>query len=275
LDVEVISLTDRLLKELGIYKYQICLNSLGCPKDKTRLSQELRKRLKGQLAKFCPDCQNRFKRNIFRILDCKNSVCQKALSQLDLKQDYLCSDCQAHFQKVINGLKSINLSFQLSPLLVRGLDYYTRTVFEIKHSQLGAQDALGAGGRYDNLVEQLGGTACGAIGFAFGIERILLAGGSRSKPKDKDLVFIVTLGEPAEQAAARLLHNLRAHNIFADMDYTARSLKAQMRQANDLAARFCIIIGDNELAKGTVSLKDMVSGSQREVKQADLIKELS
>jgi histidyl-tRNA synthetase len=274
LDVEVISLTDRLLKELGINKYQICLNSLGCPKDKARLSQELRKRLKDKLAKLCPDCQNRFKRNIFRILDCKNSVCQKVLSHLDLRQDYLCSECQAHFQKVINGLKSINLSFQLSPLLVRGLDYYTRTVFEIKHSQLGAQDALGAGGRYDNLVEQLGGTACGAIGFAFGIERILLAGGGGKNPKDKDLVFIITLGEPAEQAAAKLLHNLRTHNIFADMDYTSRSLKAQMRRANDLAARFCIIIGDNELKKNVVTLKDMSSGQQQEVSEQKLLNQL-
>ncbi|MGD9014941.1 MAG: histidine--tRNA ligase [Candidatus Omnitrophota bacterium] len=275
LDIEVISLTDRLLKELGINKYQIQLNSLGCAKDKLRLSQELRKRLKDRLAKFCLDCQNRFKRNIFRVLDCKNLACQKLVSQLDLKQNYLCTDCKEHFQKVISGLKLINFSFQLSPFLVRGLDYYTRTVFEIKHTQLGAQDALGAGGRYDNLVEQLGGKGCGAIGFAFGIERILLVGGTRPRVKDKDLIFLIALGEPAEQRAAELLHNLRSHNMLADMDYASRSLKGQLRQANDLGARFCVIIGEDELSKGTFSLKDMVSGVQKEVKQGDLLKALS
>ena len=274
LDIEVISLSDRLLNEIGIGKYQICLNSLGCPEDKVRLAQGLRKKLKNKLSKLCPDCQNRFKRNIFRVLDCKNLACQKVISDLDLKQGYLCSDCQGHFQKVIDGLDSINLSYQLSPWLVRGLDYYTRTVFEVRHSQLGAQDALGAGGRYDNLIEQLGGSRSGAIGFAFGIERILLARTKKSETRQEKQCFIITLGDEARVAAASLLHDLRANNIFVDMDYTARSLKAQMRQANDSGARFCIIIGEDELAKGLVSLKDMVSGEQQEVKQDDLVEEL-
>ena len=181
LDVEVISLSDRLVKELGISNYQICLNSLGCSNDKIKLAQDLHQKLRANLSKLCADCQNRFKRNIFRILDCKNPGCQRVVSNLNLKQDYLCPACRSHFETVIQGLESINLNYQISPFLVRGLDYYTRTVFEIRHDQLGAQDAIGAGGRYDNLVGQLGGRASGAIGFAFGVERILLARGQVGK----------------------------------------------------------------------------------------------
>lgn len=275
LDIEVISLSERLLKELGITKFKILLNSLGCAKDKAKLAQGLHKQLKNKLSKLCPDCQNRFNRNIFRMLDCKNPACQRLVSQLDLKQDYLCPSCQAHLEAVIEGLESINLSYQLSPFLVRGLDYYTRTVFEIRHSQLGAQDAIGAGGRYDNLVEQLGGRKGGAIGIAFGVERILLARDSRPKMGSKQLIYIITLGQEADKKGAQLLHNLRTNNIFADMDYLERSLKAKLRQANESGAKYCIIIGEDELAKGKFSLKDMVSGEQRDISEKDLINQLT
>jgi len=274
LDIEVISLGDRLLKGLGITKFKICVNSLGCSEDKKRFVQELHKKLKSRLSKLCSDCQDRYKRNVFRILDCKNSTCQRVVSSLDLRQGYLCADCQAHFQMVIEGLDSIDLSYQLLPSLVRGLDYYTRTVFEFRHSQLGAQDALGAGGRYDNLVNQLGGKECGAIGFAFGIERILLARGGKPEPRTQKLVYVASLGEQADKRGAQLLHSLRANNIPADMDYASRSLKAKMRQANDLNARFCIIIGEDELTRGTVSLKDMESGQQREMSEEELLRQL-
>lgn len=274
LDIEVISLSERLLKELGITKFKICLNSLGCSEDKTKLAGELRKKLKNRLSRLCQDCQSRYKRNIFRILDCKNSVCQRVVSNLDLKQDYLCSACQAHLEKVIDGLESIDLSYQLTPSLVRGLDYYTRTVFEIKHSQLGAQDVLGAGGRYDDLVQQLGGRKCGAIGFAFGVERILLVRGRKPKAKDQRLIYIITLGEEADKKGTQLLHNLRTRNILADMDYAERSLKAKMRQANELGTRYCIIIGEDELARGVLTLKDMVSGEQKQISEEQLLKQL-
>jgi histidyl-tRNA synthetase len=275
LDIEVISLSDRLLKELGVNKYQIFINSLGCSEDKLKLSRQLRKDLRGKLTKLCPDCQVRFKRNIFRILDCKKPGCQEVVSSLDFKQDYLCPDCRSHFQRVREGLESINLTYKLSLSLVRGLDYYTRTVFEIRHSQLGAQDALGAGGRYDDLVGQLGGRNCGAIGFAFGMERILLVRAKKIIPRNRQLIYIITLGEKADNKGAYLLHRLRTNNIFADMDYSKRSLKAQMRQANDSDARFCIIIGEDELAKSVVSLRDMVSGEQQLVKQEEVVEELN
>ncbi len=276
LDIEIISLSNRILEELGIEGYRIYLNSLGCANDKVGLASQLRKRLKAKLSRLCTDCHNRFKRNIFRILDCKNSACQKVVEELDLKQDYLCDACRLHFKKVTDGLDSINLDYRLSPSLVRGLDYYTRTVFEIKHDRLGAQDALGAGGRYDNLIKQLGGGDCPAIGFAFGIERILLVMNKKLKQTGpKGLVYIITLGEKAEQEAVRLLHNFRAKNIFSDMDYRERSLKAQMRQANNLGARFCIIIGEDELAKRQFTLKDMQTGQQKELSEKDLLNQLS
>ncbi|MFH1678585.1 MAG: histidine--tRNA ligase [Candidatus Omnitrophota bacterium] len=272
LDIEVISLSNRLLKEFGITDYQICLNSLGCANDKALFAKELREKLNSSLNKLCVDCQNRFKRNIFRILDCKNPVCRRVVSGLELKQDYLCSSCSEHFKTVTDGLKSIDLNYQLFPSLVRGLDYYTRTVFEIRHANLGAQDALGAGGRYDNLVSRLGGKECGAMGFAFGIERLLLAGGLKSLPENQGLIYIIALGEQAEKKGVCLLQALRVNHICADMDYTGRSLKARMRQANESGARCCVIIGDEELEKGSVSLKDMVSGEQKEVSEKDLLK---
>ncbi len=274
LDIEVISLSDRLLKELGVDGYQICVNSLGCVEDKARLGRELRDRLNSRLAELCPECQTRFERNILRVLDCKNSICQRVVNSLDLNQDYLCSACMEHFKKVIEGLKSLSIDYKLSPSLVRGLDYYTRTVFEVRHSQLGAQDALGAGGRYDNMTQELGGCGCGALGVAFGVERILLVRNKKPQEHIRSLVYIITLGEGAQDKGAFLLHLLRDDNIFVDMDYTSRSLKAQMRQANDSGARFCIIIGQDELQKSVVSLKDMVSGNQEEVEQAELVEKL-
>ncbi len=275
LDVEVISLSDRLLRELGISGYQIYINSLGCKDDKIELGRILRKNLKGRLSELCPDCQVRFGRNVFRILDCKKPRCQKVVANLNLGHDYLCSDCREHFQRVIDGLRAINITYQVSFSLVRGLDYYTRTVFEIKHNRLGAQDALGAGGRYDNLVGQLGGQDKGAIGFALGIERLLLVRDRTADSSSKQLVYIITLGEEADKEGVCLLHALRDNNVFADMDYSERSLKAQMRQANDLNARFCIIIGEDELKKSVVSLRDMASGKQEEVPERYLLNRLS
>lgn len=274
LDIEIISLSDRLLKELGVADYQIYLNSLGCAEDKARLARLLRQKLKNRLSKLCPDCQNRYSRNVFRILDCKNTNCQRVIGSLELKQDYLCSVCRRHFETVLGGLESIGLAYKLLPYLVRGLDYYTRTVFEVRHTQLGSQDALGAGGRYDSLTGLLGGKDLPAIGFAFGIERILLVRGKKILPKPPSSVYIITLGEEAERKAVMLLHLLRANNISADTDYAGRSLKAKMRQANELGVRFCVIIGEDELAKRVVSLKDMESGKQDQIKQEDLIETL-
>lgn len=271
LDVEIISLADNLLKAYTIEDYEIKINSLGCLKDKKELTEILRKSLKPKLPKLCDDCNLRFKHNVLRILDCKNAGCIEVLKKLDIRQEHLCPECKGHFDKVKEGLDSLNIDYKINPYLVRGLDYYTRTVFELIHHDLGAQNALGAGGRYDNLVGDLGGPSLGAIGFAFGIERLLLVTSDQLPVTIRNLVYIVSLGEEAKKQSLKLLDDLRKGGITSDTDYEDKSLKGALRRANDLSARLVLIIGEDELKKGAVTLKDMVSGEQREVKQDELV----
>ena len=272
LDVEIISLADNLLKAYTIEGYEIKINSLGCLKDKKELTEILLKSLKPKLPKLCDDCNVRFKHNVLRILDCKNEGCIEVNKKLDIRQGHLCPECKGHFDKVKEGLDSLNIDYKISPYLVRGLDYYTRTVFELIHHDLGAQNALGAGGRYDNLVGDLGGPSLGAIGFAFGIERLLLVSKYQSmKVSKSNLVYIISLGEAAKRQGLKLLDDLRRAGIASDTDYEDKSLKGALRRANDLSARLVLIIGEDELKKGVVTLKDMVSGEQREVKQDESV----
>lgn len=274
LDVEIISLADSLLRAFSMNGYKIKINSLGCPKDKNVLTQNLQKSLKDKLSKLCPDCHRRFKNNPLRVLDCKKQQCQEAVRKLAIQDVYLCPECKAHFAKVTEGLDSLEVNYEISPYLVRGLDYYTRTVFEITHQDLGSQDALGAGGRYDNLVSQLGGPDLGAVGFALGMERLLLVSSLQSPVPSKNLIYIISLGEDARKRSLKLLDNLRKSGVAADTDYENKSLKGAMRRANDLGARFALIIGEDELRKNVVTLKDMTSGEQTKIRQDNLIEEL-
>lgn len=273
-DVEVISLANHLLKSFSIEGYKIKINSLGCAKDKKELTQILSKNLKDKLSQLCADCKVRFRKNTLRILDCKNEECVRIVSKLNITDRHLCPECSTHFALVKEGLGALNLEYEVSPYLVRGLDYYTRTVFEITHQDLGSQDAIGAGGRYDNLVSELGGPDVGAIGFAFGTERLLLVSSVKCQASNGNLVYLITLGEAAKKQGLKLLDNLRKAEITSDMDYENKSLKGALRKANDLGAHFVIIIGEDELKKDVVTLKDMVSGEQKEVKQEELITEL-
>jgi len=275
LDVEVIGLADNLLRGFSIDGYKIKINSLGCAKDKLELTAILHKHLKDKLTKLCVDCKVRFKNNILRILDCKNQACQEVVRQLDIKDAYLCPECKAHFARVREGLDILKINYAVTPYLVRGLDYYTRTVFEIAHKDLGAQDALGAGGRYDSLVKELGGPDLGAIGFAFGVERLLLVTKSPShQVTSKNSVYIITLGEEAKGEGLKILSDLRKAGVACDTDYEGKSLKGAMRTANDAGAKFVLIIGEDELKKNIVTLKNMSSGEQKELKSEELIKEL-
>jgi histidyl-tRNA synthetase len=273
-DIEVISLADRLLTGFSIRGYQIQINSLGCPKDKKELIKILHKGLAGKAAKLCDDCRLRYKKNILRIMDCKKEQCRRIVQDLNISQKHLCPECAAHFTAVKKGLDILGINYRVTPHLVRGLDYYTRTVFEITHQDLGAQDALGAGGRYDNLVRQLGGPDVGAMGFAFGVERLLLVQGSEFTVHGKNLVYLISLGEQAKNEGLKVLDSLRKAGITADTDYEGKSLKAAMRKANDSGARYVLIIGEDEINKGVVTLKDMASGEQKEVKQENLCSEL-
>lgn len=274
LDVEVISLAAELLKNFSITDYKIKINSLGCPKDKQALSLSLKQNLQKEKQKLCPDCQVRLENNILRVLDCKNEACQKIVKDIALANTHLCPDCLAHFNEVINGLNGLNIPFKVEPLLVRGLDYYNRTVFEFTHSSLGSQDAIGAGGRYNNLIKELGGPDMGGIGFAFGVERLLLASEiSMEKPPSR-MVYLITLGATAKNAGAKILNQLRSSGIPCDTDYQGRSLKAAMRAANDAGARYVLILGEDELKNNMVSLKDMSNSTQREINIQDLTREL-
>lgn len=275
IDIEIISLANDLLTNFGIKNYKIKVNSLGCLKDKDALTKILHEGLKNKLTKLCPDCQRRLKQNTLRILDCKEEKCKEAVSGLKMSGDHLCQECQNHFNAVKSGLDSLKIKYEIADHLVRGLDYYTKTVFEISHPDLGSQDALGAGGRYDNLVKELGGPDLGAIGFAFGIERLLLTKAAlKDQEANKNTVYLINLGEKAKKYGIQLLNLLRRAGISCDTDYENKSLKGAMRKANDIHAKAVLILGDNELEKNTVTFKDMVSGNQEEVQIAELIKKI-
>lgn len=275
IDVETVSLADSLLKAYAIDGYEIKINSLGCLNDKKELTRLLSNSLKGRLSDLCPECQERFKRNVLRILDCKNESCRRVIAKCNIRDNHLCDDCKTHFERVKQGLSDLNLNYEVMPHLVRGLDYYTRTVFEITHKSLGAQDALGAGGRYDNLVRELGGPDLGAIGFAFGVERLLLVTGLKNnRQEDRNPVYLVTLGEQAKKEGRKILARLRQAAIACDTDYAGKSLKGAMRAAGDLGCQYVLILGDDELNKGVITLRDMGSGEQKEIKQDDLIRTL-
>ena len=271
LDIEIISLADSLLRNFSISGYKIKLNSLGCPKDKAKLIENLHQELNHKTDSLCEDCRERVKKNVLRVLDCKNESCKKIVKTLNIQDKYLCPDCDTHFNEVRSGLDALKITYEVSPHLVRGLDYYTQTVFEITHDELGAQDAIGAGGRYNNLVQELGGPELGAIGFALGVERLLLAQTIQEKTKTDNLIYVITLGAEAKNKGIEILHHLRQNEIPADMDYEGRSIKGAMRKASDLKVKFALIIGEDELKKNTVMLKDMNSGEQKEIKNSDLI----
>jgi len=273
-DLEIIMLADNLLKAFSIQDYKIKLNSLGCLKDKTVFKEKLQQALKGKVGDLCLDCQIRFKQNILRILDCKKPSCIQIVKTLKIEGEYLCPECNNHFQEIKNGLSHLKINYEISPYLVRGLDYYTRTVFEIVHPGLGSQDALGAGGRYDHLIRELGGPDTPAVGFAFGIERLQLVSNLAVNTNSKNLVYLISLGEAAKKVCLEILDNLRKAKIPADMNYQDKSLKGALRLANDLGARYVLLIGEDEINKGVVTLKDMRSGQQKEVKQKEIITEL-
>lgn len=267
-DAETIALATRLISSFGISGFEVALNTLGCLNDKKSFSLNLREKLQPHKKSFCEDCQARMTKNIFRVLDCKNKQCRDIVVSLHLGRAHICEDCDKHFDKVRAGLDLLGVNYQIDPFLVRGLDYYTRTVFEITHTNLGSQDALGAGGRYDHLVEELGGPARGAFGFALGFERLLLARGEgenlRGSAASLDC-YIIPLGDEASKACLKISQDLREGGIRADLDYLDGSLKSKMRRSDKSQARFSLIIGDDELVKGTGILKDMKTGEQEEV----------
>lgn len=279
IDAEVIKLLTALLDAMKIKGYKIRINNLGCKEDKANLSKTLRDTLAKEKNALCDDCKKRLEMNPLRVLDCKNESCRNIVRGAFKSIKFLCKKCDEHSNKVLACLDSLGIKYDLDPYIVRGLDYYTQTVFEVTHPELGSQDAIGAGGRYDNLISDMGGPQMGAAGFALGVERILIVaekqGIERWPELEGNVIYIATMGETAKKKGSELINLLRSDKwekkVSFDMDYENKSLKAQMREADKLGAKFVLIIGDDEIAKGEVMLRDMMTKEQQGVKFDDVI----
>lgn len=273
-DAEVIMLGYDFLTEVGIFGYEIHINSVGCTNCRPSYRQALIEFLKPIEEKLCEDCKRRLKTNPLRIIDCKEETCRMLTESVPSILSYLCEECRTHHERVLSHLESMGMQYVQDSRLVRGLDYYTKTTFEFLHSSLGAQNAILAGGRYDGLVEECGGKPTPGIGFGCGIERVLILRQRQNLRKDEGSivdVFICVVGDEVRQCAFKLLHKIRGAGIRADMDYLGRSLKAQMRFADRLGATYAVIIGDEEISKGVATVRAMRESKQQEVPLDELI----
>ncbi len=272
-DVEMIDLNLEVYRRLGLKNLKLYLNSVGCPKCRPQHRQKLLAFAKDKLPELCSDCNLRYTRNPLRMFDCKVETCQIILKEAPVMLDSLCHECREHFERVKQNLEYLEIDFELDDHMVRGLDYYTKTAFEIRSEELGAQDSLSGGGRYDLLVSDLGGEETPAIGFAAGTDRLIVAIESQkiSYPSDEKIdIFIAPVGEEAKKTAMKLLFSLRRKGHSCEIDYLDRSLKAQMREANRLGAKKVIIVGERELEEGVYEVKDMQTGEQVRMPQAEL-----
>ncbi len=264
-DAEVLSMLHLLLLRLGIDRVRLELNSLGCPECRPVYRTALQDFLKAAGNALCNDCQRRTDLNPLRVLDCKNPHCKEATREAPSVLASLCSACMDHFETVKTTLDELDIPYEINERLVRGLDYYTRTTFEFTTTQLGAQNAVAAGGRYDGLVEELGGPATPGIGFALGMERLIALLPETTGRSDRDVLYLAPLGEAAIARTPRLMHQLRSRGICAETDYQGKSLKSQMKRADRLHARYVGILGEDELNEGVVLLRNMNDKEQRKV----------
>ena len=268
-DAETIELGLTLLKEFGFKELKLELNSIGTVEDRQRYRNVLIEYLEKRKDELCEDCQRRLYRNPLRVLDCK--IDGPKLKDAPNIMDYLSEDSKRHFEKVLEYLELWGIDYEINNRLVRGLDYYTHTVFEFKTAGLGAQNTVLAGGRYDGLVEELGGPPTPAVGFALGVERVILALNLDAQPPKPEYV-IVTHGDEARKFAVELIRQLRAEGISADMSHNPKSMKAQMKLANRIGARYTIIIGEDELSSQKVKIRDMESGEEKLLSVGELLK---
>ena len=277
IDAEIISLLLHLYRSVGLTGISLQLNSIGDAACRPQYMAELAAYYRSHASELCENCQNRLERNPLRLLDCKEDSCQSFIHEAPHTLDSLCADCDAHFGTLKRSLEAMGISYTLNHTLVRGLDYYTRTVFEVWPETVGRQSALGGGGRYDGLAGQIGKRDLPGIGFGTGIERIILNLQRQGVAPADDRpfgVYVATLGERAGIYGIGLVNNLRQRGIRALMTYRPRSLKAQLRQAGNLAANYAVIVGDDELAEGQVLLRDLQSSTQEHVAEADLMPRL-
>ena len=276
-DAEISLLAMEFLKSLGLKDLKLSLNSVGCPSCRPAYRKALQDYFRPHLEELCGDCKERFERSPLRILDCKADADKEFMTGAPNITDCLCDECREHFEKVQSFLRDAGVDFELDPRLVRGLDYYTKTAFEIKYAPLGAQSAVAGGGRYDGLIAEMGGNPTPAVGFATGLERVLLAlekQGLLPEQEKKSDAFVVALGAEAQSAGFKLLQKLREAGLKALMDYAGRSMKAQMKQAGKAGARFALILGEDEIKENAVMLKDMEKSEQQKVSLDEVINQI-
>lgn len=275
-DLEVIDFSMELYRRLGLSNLQVVLNSVGCPKCRPVYRKALQEYLKPRYEELCDTCKNRFERNPLRILDCKSEICKEITENAPSVMEYLCDECRDHFDQLQRGLDKIGAVVRHDNRLVRGLDYYTKTAYEILSGDLGSQNAVCGGGRYDNLAEAIGGPHVPGVGFASGIERVVLtmeAQGCSFGRKPVNKVYAVAAEPDLRLDTAGIVQTLRSNGISADMDYMCRSMKSQMKSAANFAEYACII-GSEELAKGLIGLKNLSEGTQEDLTLEALINKL-
>jgi len=274
LDAEAISVAAQLLKRLGINDVELRINSLGGPECRQKYNNALKEYIGSNIDKLCDDCKDRFDKNPLRVLDCKEDKCQKIIADAPVVLDYLGPECKEHFETVKAILDDMGIKYEVDGRIVRGLDYYTRTVFEFVSNGIGAQGTVCGGGRYDNLIEECGGQPSGAAGFAVGIERLLLvleAQNGAFEAKNEMDIYIGAIGSAGLIKGHGLAYRMREAGIKAESDSVGRSVKAQMKYANKIGAKYSVVLGDNEISEDSASLKNMDTGEQEQVKVSELL----
>lgn len=267
-DAEIIALAKSLFDTLGVKDLSLEINSIGCPTCRAEYHKALKEYFSSRKDELCNTCKSRLDRNPMRILDCKSPICHEIAEGAPVVIDYLCDECKEHFENVQKYLKAQNIEYTINPQIVRGLDYYTKTVFEFVSNSIGAQGTVCGGGRYDGLVEELGGQHTPSLGFAMGIERLMLlmeAQGCEFPEAEKPDLFIVALGEKATLKAVEIAKDMREEGFSALLDINQRSVRAQMKYADKLGAKFNVVIGDNEVEAKTAKLKNMQTGEETEI----------
>lgn len=273
-DFTVISLAASLIRELGIKNTTLHINSIGCRECRPAYRETLVSYLKAREGELCETCRARMEQNPLRVLDCKVEGCRKVAEGAPRTVDNLCPDCRAHLDKLEASLKAANVAYEIDPHIVRGLDYYTRTVFEFIAEGIGAQSTICGGGRYDGLVESLGGPSLPAVGFAMGISRLILAmeaSGAAAAECETPVLYVAPMGDAAQREALRITEELRSAGVYAECDVTGRGLKAQMKYADKIGAKYTLIIGDDELASGKALLRSMADSEQTEIALSDVV----
>ena len=266
IDAEVIALNINILKEFGIENANLIINTVGCPKCKPNYNKALREAIGNRKEELCETCKRRYETNILRILDCKNEKCKEIVKDIPKFYDYVCEECKEHFDKLCKELNKINQKFIIEPMLVRGLDYYTKTVFEVQTNALGSQSAILGGGRYDNLIGLFNsGKNIPALGSAMGLERLLIVlENNQNIIKDRLDIFVIAFKE-TEKEVLKVMQELRASNISCDCDFSVKSIKNQFKSANKRNSKFALILGEDELKRNSCKLKNMDTSEEKEI----------